>query len=309
MASLWQRLKSGLKKSSDKISENIKHIFVSKKIDQNFLDEIEETLIMADLGVSVSKKIRDKLSKEKLDQELSEQELKLFIADHIADIIHPSQKNLVLNPDNCPHIVMVIGVNGAGKTTTISKLTHVWQSQSLSVEWVACDTFRAAAVEQLKVWGNRLGVHVYAGKDNADAAGLAFDAITQAKAKKTNVLCIDTAGRLHNKEHLMDELKKIIRVVRKIDATAPHTTLLVLDATTGQNAINQYETFQNEIGIDGLILTKLDGTAKGGVLVGLSEKTQCPIYYIGVGESMEDLQPFTSQAFARNLIGIESDEM
>lgn len=305
MTSLWQRLKSGLKKSSDTLSENLKAVFVHKKLDAQTLDQIEETLIMADLGTTVAAKIRASLAKNRMDQGISEDELKAYIADQIAETLSVSEQSLQINTSYKPHVVLVIGVNGAGKTTTISKLSKVWLDQGLKVELAACDTFRAAAVEQLKVWGSRLNIPVYSGKENADAAGLAFDALQSATQHAADVLCIDTAGRLHNKNHLMDELKKIIRVIKKVDPTAPHTTLLILDATTGQNAHSQLEIFHKEVSVDGLIVTKLDGTAKGGVVVGLSEKFKLPVHYIGVGETANDLQPFTSRDFARNLLGID----
>jgi fused signal recognition particle receptor len=245
------------------------------------------------------------LASERLNQDVTVEEVKVFLAERIVRLLEPVVQPLHISPSNRPHVVLVVGVNGSGKTTTLGKLAKYWLEQGLKVQLVAGDTFRAAAVEQLRIWGQRLGVPVHSGPADCDAAGLAYDALVNAKKEGVDVLAIDTAGRLHNKTDLMAELEKIRRVLAKLDPTAPHTTLLVLDATIGQNAHVQVQTFQDLVKVSGLVLTKLDGTAKGGVVVALAEKTKLPIHAIGVGESAEDLRPFTAKDFAYNLLGIQ----
>ncbi len=248
------------------------------------------------------------LAKKRLDQNITEEEIKTLLASEIEQILKPVATPLILSKTGELQVILMVGVNGAGKTTTISKLTKQWQDQGLKVTLAACDTFRAAAVEQLKIWGQRLNVPVYTAKAGADAAGLAFEAITQALTAQADVLCIDTAGRLHNKEELMNELKKIIRVIQKILPTAPHQTILILDATTGQNAYQQVAAFQEIAGITGLIMTKLDGTARGGMLIGLAKRFNLPIYAIGVGETVEDLQAFQAGDFAYSFLGLDLEK-
>jgi fused signal recognition particle receptor len=300
----WLRLKQGLKRSSDRLGDGLKTIFVSRKLDQKTLDELEELLITSDLGVETAARLTGELAKQRPNQDVTLEEVKGFLANAIEIILDPVAQPLLSDPTRKPHVVLVVGVNGSGKTTTMGKLAKQWKNQGLSVMMAAGDTFRAAAVEQLQVWGQRLGVPVVSGASGADAAGLAYDALLQAQQAGADVLLIDTAGRLQNKAHLMEELKKIQRVLTKLDATAPQSTLLVLDGTTGQNAHSQVQNFQEMIGLTGLIITKLDGTARGGVVVSIAQKFGLPIHAIGVGESANDLRPFTARDFARNLLGL-----
>ncbi|MBY0281883.1 MAG: signal recognition particle-docking protein FtsY [Alphaproteobacteria bacterium] len=303
--SLWGRLKSGLRKTSEQLGGQLRELLKNRKLDASTLDEFEDLLIQSDLGVKISNRLRESLSKQRLDQEITDEGIKNFLADEIEGILKPVATPLSLSKTESTQVVLVVGVNGSGKTTTISKFAKGWSEEGLKVELVACDTFRAAAVQQLQIWGGRLGIPVYTAPDGADAAGLAFEAVTKAKANKADVLFIDTAGRLHNKEGLMNELQKVIRVIKKVDETAPHHTLLVLDATTGQNAHSQVKIFKEMAGVTGLIVTKLDGTAKGGVVVSLADQYGLPIHAIGVGEQAEDLQIFDAHDFAQTLVGLE----
>jgi fused signal recognition particle receptor len=306
------RLREGLSKSAKKVTESITSvftetipgIFTKKRLDQETLNELEDALIQADLGVSVASRLVQKLSKERFGKEVTDEEVRSAFADDIAEILQPVAVPLKIAPANKPHVVLVIGVNGSGKTTTIAKLAHLYKGEGKNVMLAAGDTFRAAAVEQLKVWGDRAGVPVVAKQTGADAAGLAYEALEKAKAEGCDVLLIDTAGRLHNKANLMEELAKIVRVIRKLDPSSPHSCLLVLDATVGQNAHAQVETFKTMSPVDALVLTKLDGSAKGGVLVALAEKFKLPVVAIGVGEGIDDLRPFEARAFARSLMGL-----
>ncbi|WP_425069131.1 signal recognition particle-docking protein FtsY [Reyranella sp.] len=298
------RLREGLSKSTKKVAESITGLFTKKKLDQQTLDDLEDALIQADLGVAVAARLVGKLSKERFGKEVTEEEVRAAFADDIAEILQPVAVPLTIDAARKPHVVLVVGVNGSGKTTTIAKLAGRYRSEGRSVMLAAGDTFRAAAVEQLKVWGDRAGVPVVSKQTGADAAGLAYEALERARAEKTDVLLIDTAGRLHNKTNLMEELAKIVRVIRKLDPEAPHSCLLVLDATTGQNAHAQVETFKTMSPVDALVLTKLDGSAKGGVLVALAEKFKLPVVAIGVGEGIDDLRPFEARAFARSLMGL-----
>ena len=302
----WSRLKQGLKRSSDRLGDGLKTIFVSRKLDQSTLEELEDLLITSDLGVETAARLTGELGKQRLNQDVTLEEVKAFLANSIEAILDPVVQPLVLDPSHKPHVVLVVGVNGSGKTTTMGKLAKQWKDEGISVMMAAGDTFRAAAVEQLQVWGQRVGAPVISGPPGADAAGLVYDAFQKAKEARADVLLIDTAGRLQNKAHLMEELKKIQRVLGKIDETAPHSTLLILDGTTGQNAHSQVQNFKEFIGLTGLIITKLDGTARGGVVVSLAQKFGLPIHAIGVGESADDLRPFTSHEFARSLLGLES---
>ncbi len=298
------RLRNGLAKSTKKVAESITGLFTKKKLDQQTLDELEDALIQADLGVTVAARLVEKLGKERFGKEVTDEEVRGAFADDIAEILQPVAMPLAIDAARKPYVVLVVGVNGSGKTTTIAKLANLYKSEGRKVMLAAGDTFRAAAVEQLKVWGERAGVPVVAKGPGADAAGLAYEALERAKAEGCDVLLIDTAGRLHNKSHLMDELAKIVRVIRKLDADAPHSCLLVLDATTGQNAHAQVETFKAMSSVDALVVTKLDGSAKGGVLVALAEKFKLPVVAVGVGEGIDDLRPFEARAFARGLMGL-----
>ncbi len=303
--SWFARLKDGLKRSSSKLTTGIADIFTKRRLDDDALEEFEDLLITSDLGVTTAAKLGAELSRTRFDKEVEPAEIQEFIASEVAKILEPVAKPLVIDAGKKPHVILVVGVNGSGKTTTIGKLAKTYRDQGLKVMMAAGDTFRAAAVEQLKVWGERTGCPVIARDTGADAAGLAFDAIDQAQREGYDLLLIDTAGRLQNKAHLMDELKKIVRVIQKRDQAAPHDTLLVLDATTGQNAHSQVEVFSEATSVTGLIVTKLDGTAKGGVVVALAEKFGKPVHAIGVGESAEDLRPFDAKSFARSLAGLD----
>jgi fused signal recognition particle receptor len=298
------RLRGGLSKSTQRVTESITGIFTKKKLDQATLGELEDALIQADLGVSVAARLVEKLGRERFGKEVTDEEVRGAFAEDIAEILQPVAVPLLIDPARKPYVVLVVGVNGSGKTTTIAKLAHLLKGEGRKVMLAAGDTFRAAAVEQLKVWGERAGVPVIARETGADAAGLAFEALQSAKAEGCDVLLIDTAGRLHNKTNLMEELAKMVRVIRKLDETAPHSCLLVLDATTGQNAHAQVETFRNLSPVDALVLTKLDGSAKGGVLVALAEKFKLPVVAIGIGEGIDDLRPFEARSFARGLMGL-----
>ena len=304
----FARLTSGLSKSSTKLGDGVASIFTKRKLDSETIEELEELLITADLGVAAAERITDALAQDKFDKEITDDEVRAALADEVAETLRPLEKPLAVNAANTPHIILMIGVNGAGKTTTIGKLARKFQDDGKSVMLAAGDTFRAAAIEQLTAWGERTGAPVIAREVGADAAGLAFDAVNEARAANADVLLIDTAGRLQNKSALMDELAKIVRVLKKLDDTAPHDVVLVLDATVGQNAISQAQAFSEIAGVTGLVMTKLDGTARGGVLVALADKFKLPIHFVGVGESVEDLQTFQADAFAQALAGQTANE-
>jgi fused signal recognition particle receptor len=295
----FQRLKQGLFKTSAQLSQNIAGIFTRRKLDADTLQELEDTLIQADLGVDTAMRITEALAKGRHDKEISPEEVRAVLAAEVERTLAPVAMPLATDDAHRPHVILVVGVNGTGKTTTIGKLAHRLTLEGKTVLLAAGDTFRAAAIDQLKIWGERTGSEVVARNVGADAAGLAFDALTRAREKNCDVLLIDTAGRLQNKQALMDELEKVIRVLRKLDPGAPHQVLLVLDATTGQNALNQVEVFKDKAGVTGLIMTKLDGTARGGILVAISAKFGLPVHAIGVGESVEDLSAFDAGEFAR----------
>jgi fused signal recognition particle receptor len=294
-----QRLRRGLAKTSTQLAQNIAGVFTRRKLDAETLQELEDLLIQADLGVETSARIADALAKGRHDKEITTDEVRAVLAAEVQRVLAPVAKPLLIPRGEGVQVVLVVGVNGTGKTTTIGKLAHSLIGQGSSVMIAAGDTFRAAAIDQLKIWGERTGAEVIARNVGADAAGLAFDALMRAREKDCDVLLIDTAGRLQNKQALMDELEKVIRVLRKIDPTAPHHVLLVLDATTGQNALNQVEVFKDKAGVTGLIMTKLDGTARGGILVAISAKFGLPVHAIGVGEAVEDLSEFDAAEFAR----------
>ena len=303
----FSRLTQGLSRTSNRLTDGVSSIFTKKKLDDDMLEELENLLITADLGVGMASRFTADLAREKFDKEITDQEVRAELAVAVTKTLTPCEVPLSIHSENRPHIILMAGVNGAGKTTTIGKLAAKFQAEGRSVMLAAGDTFRAAAIEQLAVWGERSGVPVIAREFGADAAGLAFDAIEAAREQNIDVLMIDTAGRLQNRTELMDELSKIVRVIQKLDDTAPHDSLLVLDATVGQNAISQVEAFKDAAKTSGLIMTKLDGTARGGVLVALAEKFELPVQYIGVGEGVHDLQPFNAQAFARALTGVDGE--
>lgn len=302
----FARLKAGLSRSSSRLVSGISDLFTKRKLDDSTLQELEDLLIAADLGTATAARLVGDLAKSRFGREVSGDEVRGTFADEIAKVLEPVARPLIVDPGKKPFVILMVGVNGAGKTTTIGKLAQYYKDQGLSLCLAAGDTFRAAAVEQLRVWGSRTSTPVVARDTGADAAGLAFDAVAEARKRGDDMLLIDTAGRLHNKDNLMSELQKIVRVIKKLDESAPHATLLVLDATIGQNAHAQVETFKQMVGVTGLVLTKLDGTAKGGVVVALAEKFKLPIHFIGVGESVDDLRPFTSHSFARSLLGLEA---
>jgi fused signal recognition particle receptor len=304
-AGWFQRLKAGLTRSSGKLGEGIAGILTRRKLDDAALEELEELLISADLGVATAAKLTANLAKTRFDKEVAPEEVRQALAADIAAILEPVARPLLLDPARRPHVVLIVGVNGSGKTTTIGKLAKLYRDQGLGVLIAAGDTFRAAAIEQLQIWGERAGCPVIAKDPGADAAALAYEALEQARRRQDDVLLIDTAGRLHNKADLMAELQKVIRVLKKLDESAPHDCVLVLDATTGQNAHAQVETFKQLVAVSGLVVTKLDGSARGGVLVALAEKFGLPVHAIGVGEAAEDLRPFKAEDFARALVGAE----
>ncbi len=303
--SWFQRIKDGLRKSSSRLASGITDIFTKRKLDDAAVEELEDLLVMADLGPATAARLAAAIAKERFDKEVEPEEIRAALADEVTQILEPVAIPLSVDVGRKPHVVLVAGVNGSGKTTTIGKVAKHLRAEGKSVMLAAGDTFRAAAIEQLRVWGERTGAPVVAKEQGADAAGLAFDAIEQARRDGVDVLLIDTAGRLHNKSGLMEELKKVIRVIKKLDDSAPHDVLLVLDATTGQNALSQVETFKQMVDVTGLVVTKLDGTAKGGVLVALAERFGLPVHAIGVGEQADDLRPFTARDFARGLMGLE----
>ncbi len=299
------RLRSGLGRSSAKLAGGIADLFTKRRLDAQALEALEDLLIAGDLGVATAARLGRSLAGARVDQDVAPEEVRAALAREIAAILEPVARPFVLDPHLKPHVVLVCGVNGSGKTTTIAKLAKPFRDQGRRVVLAAGDTFRAAAIEQLQIWGERAGCQVIAAKPGADAAGLVYDALVKARADAADLLLIDTAGRLQNKAHLMAELQKIVRVVQKLDPTAPHDCLLVLDATVGQNAHNQVETFRDMVGVTGLVITKLDGSAKGGVVVALAERFALPVHAVGVGESLDDLRPFDPRAFARNLMGLE----
>ena len=300
------RLKAGLQRSSEKISTGITELFTKRKLDAEALQDLKDILIQGDLGVSTATRLTSLLAKTRFDQEISSEEIKIALAEEVATILAPVAQPLVIDGTHKPHIILVCGTNGSGKTTTIGKMARQFKNQGKSVTLAAGDTFRAAAVEQLQIWGERSDCPVISRDNGADAAGLAFDAIKEAQASGADVLMIDTAGRLQNRKDLMEELTKVVRVIRKVDETAPHSVLLVMDATIGQNAHSQVEVFKDMVDVSGLIITKLDGSAKGGVVVSLAERFEIPVHAVGVGEGIDDLRPFEADAFARSLIGLES---
>jgi fused signal recognition particle receptor len=303
--SWWHRLTGGLKATSSSLGGAIADLVTKRKLDAAMLEEIEEVLIRADLGVATAGRITAVLGEGRFDKTISADEVKAVLAAEVEKILTPVARPLVLGAAK-PFVILVVGVNGSGKTTTIGKLAAKFRAEGRNVMLAAGDTFRAAAVEQLKVWGDRVGAKVIAREAGADAAGLAYEALVAAKSENADVLIVDTAGRLQNKTLLMEELEKIVRVMKKLDASAPHAVLLVLDATVGQNALSQVEVFLKVAGVTGLAMTKLDGTARGGILVALAQKFALPIHFIGIGEGVDDLAPFEAKDFARAIAGLDS---
>ena len=300
----FQRLKSGLARSSKELGDNISGVFTKSRLNEDIVDDLEEVLIRADLGMETAVRITDTLMSGRYGRQTTEADVRRIMADEVEKVLTPVAIPLELDLSHKPHVILVVGVNGTGKTTTIGKLAAKLTEGGLSVMLAAGDTFRAAAIEQLKIWGERTNSPVVASKLGADAAGLAWDAFEKARQAGSDVLIIDTAGRLQNKAELMAELEKIVRVLNRHDAQAPHTVLQTVDATTGQNALNQVEIFRNIAGVNGLVMTKLDGTARGGILVAIAAKHKLPVYFIGVGEQIDDLEPFSASDFAKAIAGV-----
>ncbi|SDA68293.1 signal recognition particle-docking protein FtsY [Sinorhizobium sp. NFACC03] len=300
----YQRLRRGLARTSSQLTGQIASLFTKRKLDEATLQDLEDLLIQADLGVETAMRITDTLASERYGKDVSGEDVSRIMAGEITKVLSPVAKPLELDLSHKPHVILVVGVNGTGKTTTIGKLAAKLSGAGLKVMLAAGDTFRAAAIEQLKIWAERTKSDIVSSKLGADAAGLAYEAFQQAREKKSDVLIIDTAGRLQNKAELMAELEKIVRVLGKLDPDAPHTVLQTLDATTGQNALQQVEIFRNIAGVSGLIMTKLDGTARGGILVAISARHKLPVYFIGVGEGIDDLEPFEAKDFAEAIAGV-----
>jgi len=304
--SWWQRLSGGLTRTSASIGTAISDLVSKRKLDAATLEELEELLIRADLGVDTAARIASAIGEGRYDKQVSEAEVKAILAAEVEKVLSPVAKPLMIDASAKPFVILVVGVNGSGKTTTIGKLAARFRAEGRMVMLAAGDTFRAAAIEQLKIWGSRTGATVIAREQGSDAASLAFEALTAAKQQGADVLIVDTAGRLQNKTELMSELEKLVRVMRKVEPAAPHAVLLVLDATVGQNALSQATEFTRIAGVTGLVMTKLDGTARGGILVALAAKHKLPVHFIGVGEGVEDLAPFAAKDFANAIAGIES---
>jgi fused signal recognition particle receptor len=305
--SWFAELRKGLARSSSALSDGLAGALTKRKLDEETLDQLEEVLIKADLGVAMAGRIRDIIAKGRYERGLSSEAVRAVLAEEVARVLEPLAQPFVPDPAARPHVALVVGVNGTGKTTTIGKLAHHLKAQGLSVMLAAGDTFRAAAIDQLKIWGERVGAEVVAKDVGADPAGVAYEALDRARAEGIDVLLIDTAGRLQNKSDLMAELAKTVRVLKKLDASAPQSVILVLDATTGQNALNQVEIFKEIAGVTSLVVTKLDGTARGGILVAIAERFKLPINAIGIGERLDDLEPFDAHDFARAIAGVENE--
>ncbi len=302
----FSRLREGLAKSSSALGGGIAGIFTRRRLDEDTLQELEDILIQADLGIDMAERVIERLRRERFEKTVTPEEVKAVLAEEIARVLKPVEKPFEIDEETRPFVVLVVGVNGSGKTTTIGKLAALARREGHSVMLVAGDTFRAAAVEQLGVWAERAGAAFMKAETGADAAALAFDALKKAQAENVDIVFMDTAGRLQNRRELMDELAKIVRVMKKVIPEAPHAVLLVLDATVGQNALMQVEAFREVAGVTGLIMTKLDGTARGGILVAIAEKYGLPVHAIGVGEQIDDLQPFNAEAFARAIAGLDA---
>jgi fused signal recognition particle receptor len=303
--SWWRRLSSGLKRTSTSLGNAVADLVTKRKLDRAMVEDIEDVLLRADLGTEVAARISDAVGHGRYDKAISADEVKTVVASEVEKVLAQVAKPLEIDATQKPFVILVVGVNGSGKTTTIGKLAAKFASEGRKVMLAAGDTFRAAAIEQLKIWGERTNAPVIARDHGADSAGLAFDALAAAKNEGRDILLIDTAGRLQNKAELMNELEKVVRVLKKVEASAPHAVLLVLDATVGQNALSQVDAFQKTAGVTGLVMTKLDGTARGGILVALAEKYKLPVHFIGVGEGIDDLAPFTAHDFAKAIAGLE----
>ena len=303
MSNWFQKLGFGLKKTSTRLTSGITDIIIKRKVDSQTLEELEDLLITSDLGVKAAQKIISSFAFRRLNKDADEQEIKTELANDIETILNPCEQPFLITNEK-PYVILMVGVNGAGKTTTIGKLAAKLKGKH-QISLIAADTFRAAAVEQLEIWGQRNNIRVYKGSNGCDAAALCFDGLKEALKQDDDIVFIDTAGRLQNKTGLMDELKKIVKVIKKVIPDAPHATLLTIDATTGQNALNQVKTFKEMVDVSGLIVTKLDGTAKGGIIVAVAEETGIPIHYIGIGEGIDDLDEFNARDFARNLLEIK----
>ena len=303
--SWWRRLSGGLKRTSTSIGTAVADLVTKRKLDRAMLDDIEDVLLRADLGTAVAERVAAAVGEGRYDKAISADEVKAVVATEVEKVLAPVAQPLVIDETQKPFVILMVGVNGSGKTTTIGKLAAKLSAEGRKVMMAAGDTFRAAAIDQLKVWGERTGSPVIAGAQGSDSASLAFNALTEARNDRRDVLLIDTAGRLQNKAELMNELEKMVRVIRRVDESCPHAVLLVLDATVGQNALSQVEAFHRTAGVTGLVMTKLDGTARGGILVALAEKHKLPVHFIGVGEGVDDLAPFTARDFAKAVAGIE----
>ena len=304
-AKWWQRLTGGLKRTSSALGGAVSDLVTKRKLDASTIGEIEDVLIRADLGLETTGRIAAALGGGRYASGISPDEIKAVVAAEVEKTLAPVAQPLAIDSAKKPFVILVAGVNGSGKTTSIGKLAAKFRAEGRTVMLAAGDTFRAAAIDQLKICGERTGAPVIAREAGADAAGLVFDALRAAKERGVDVLLVDTAGRLQNRSELMDELHKVVRVMKKVDATAPHAALLVLDATVGQNALSQVEIFSKVVGVTGLVMTKLDGTARGGILVAIAAKFQVPVHFIGVGESVDDLAPFSARDFARAIAGID----
>ncbi len=303
--SWWRRLSSGLKRTSSSLGTAVADLVTKRKLDRAMLEDIEDVLLRADLGTEVAARISAAVGHGRYDKTISADDVKAVVATEVEKVLSPVAKPLVIDGAHKPFVILVVGVNGSGKTTTIGKLAAKLSAEGRKVMLAAGDTFRAAAIEQLKIWGERTKSPVVAAAQDSDSASLAFNALTAAREQRRDVLLNDTAGRLQNKAELMNELEKVVRVIKKVDTSAPHAVLLVLDATVGQNALSQVEAFHRTAGVTGLVMTKLDGTARGGILVALAEKHKLPVHFIGVGEGIEDLAAFTARDFAQAIAGIE----
>ncbi|HTU11449.1 MAG TPA: signal recognition particle-docking protein FtsY [Allosphingosinicella sp.] len=302
-ASWLERMRAGFRKTSDRLGDNLSGLFNKASLDAQTLDEIEEALIASDLGPATAARVRERLAGERFEKGLTESAVRAVVAEELEKILKPVAEPLEIDAFPRPQVILVVGVNGSGKTTTIAKLAHLFEEQDYSVLLAAGDTFRAAAIEQLQIWADRAGVPIISGPEGSDSSAIVYDGVKKATAEGIDVLIVDTAGRLQNKKDLMDELAKIRRVLGRLNPAAPHDVVLVLDATTGQNALSQIEVFREVAGVTGLVMTKLDGTARGGVLVAAAEKYGLPIHAIGVGEGMDDLRPFDSALAARAIAG------
>ncbi len=302
----WQRLAGGLRRSSAALGGAISDLVAKRKLDAATMAEIEDVLIRADLGLDTAARIAAALGEGRYDTAISPAEVNAVLAAEIEKVLAPVAQPLLIDAAKKPFVILVVGVNGSGKTTTIGKLAAKLRAEGRTVMLAAGDTFRAAAVDQLKIWGERTGATLIAREPGTDAAGLVFDALRAAKERSVDVLLVDTAGRLQNRTELMEELQKIVRVMKKVDPSAPHAVLLVLDATVGQNALSQVEIFRKAVGVTGLVMTKLDGTARGGILVAIAAKFKVPVHFIGVGESVDDLAPFSARDFARAIAGLDT---